>query len=39
MSDWFVPVVEVGRVGKLPNSDNLEMTQVMDGYPVISRKE
>jgi len=37
MSEFHVVVFEVGKVGKHPNADSLEISQVMDAYPVIFR--
>ena len=34
MSEWHVRVVEIGKVGKHPNADRLEITHV-DNYPVV----
>jgi len=38
MSEFHVTVVELGKIGKHPNGDNLEITTVLGGYPVIMRK-
>jgi RNA ligase (TIGR02306 family) len=37
MSEFNVVVVEIGKVGKHPNADNLSITQIMGGYPCIFR--
>lgn len=34
MSEWHVRVAEIGKVGKHPNADRLEITHV-DNYPVV----
>lgn len=38
MSDWHPEVIKLGKIEPLPNSDFLEITTVMDLYPVILRK-
>jgi RNA ligase (TIGR02306 family) len=38
MSEWQALVVRLGKIGTLPNSDFLEITTVMNEYPVILRK-
>ncbi len=38
MSEFRVPVVKIGKVGKHPNADSLSITQI-DGCPVIFRTE
>lgn len=35
MSEFHVEVVEIGRIEKHPNADNLSITQVHGGYPCI----
>ena len=37
MSEWHPEVVQIGKVGKVPDSDNLEITTIYDGYPCIFR--
>jgi len=37
MSEFKVVVVEIQKIGRVPNSDNLSITQVMNAYPCIFR--
>ncbi len=38
MSEWICCVVKLGKIETLPNSDFLEITTVMNEYPVILKK-
>ena len=37
MSEFKIEVVEIGKIEKHPNADNLSITHIHDGYPVIIR--
>ncbi len=37
MTDFHVEVVKLGRIGKHPNADNLQITQIRKGIPCIMR--
>ncbi len=38
MSEWHPQVVQIGKVGKHPHADKLEITQVLGNYPCIMAK-
>lgn len=37
MTEWLAQVVKLGPISKLPNADTLGLTQVLEGYPVITK--